>query len=417
MPSNAQLVENNLNEWFLENDRLVIPDLGELQANYVSAQLQPALNKATPPNKSIRFDESNKLDDGALAEFICKKENIQVEEAQKSIKLFVSGLKAELGSHRKKTLEGLGTFSLTPDSRVEFQASEGTNFFADSYGLPDLYNLKLASPKPNGTILKKNTKSSANTSETQTNTSHKKENKQPLPPPDNVDYSTEFIDEEGSGPSRRIFTVVTIVLVLVSTAAAYFLIVDQNPFWSSSDTNDTYAQQIDESLSRDNNAKDTENLPEDVLEETNTETDESRGEENIPVESSEPPPKPETTNPPITQPEQEDPPIVDYIVSTSYYQSFRYMPQRPSNATQILVNKPKSRYYVVLGSFDLEKNAYSFYNNLIQKGVSSAKIIVPGPGNPRYRVTYDDFASKTDAREQGKVFGKSNSLDLWVLAY
>ncbi|NJO03883.1 MAG: SPOR domain-containing protein, partial [Bacteroidia bacterium] len=94
-----------------------------------------------------------------------------------------------------------------------------------------------------------------------------------------------------------------------------------------------------------------------------------------------------------------------------------FNPNPPPNLNQVLVTDAQSRYFVVLGSFDNRDNAFSFYNNLTQRGISGARIVAPGNNNSRYRVTYNDFTSREEARTQGKIFGKRHNLDLWVLKY
>ncbi len=409
MPSEENITKKYISEWFLERDQLVIPDLGKFEASYVSAQLEPASHKALPPNQTIAFEADSYTDDQAFAEFIAQREDISLSEAQKNIKVFVTTLKAELGIQKSYRVPHLGTFLWTPSGHIAFESEEDSNHLGDSFGLPELYNVSPVNTSESNGQSHYNTQPDVQTEETTYSQDFSSDDT-------HSDFEIEH-EEVSNKPARRLFTVVTIVLVLLCVCTVYFLF---NPmqwpgysFFSSANT---------ETNTEDEEIPDVEDLGEggpveldgNGIEEIDTENPGSQNEASSnESEAREAPADP----PPGNDDPNDDPPLVDYSTNQSYISSFVYNPRPPANLNQILLSSPTSRYYVVLGSFDKQGNAYSFYNNLVNKGVNTARIIPPGGSNARYRVTYNGYTSREEARAQGRSFGSQHSLSLWVLYY
>lgn len=378
------MVEKYLYEWFLEEDHLLVPELGRFDSRYVGASLEPSVNKALPPNKQITFDASIRSDDGVFAQYIAERANVSNEEAQQAIKVFVTQVKAELGIKQHYDIPSFGHLMLSPGDQLLFEPNKEVNYLGDSFGLPDVYNLKLV-PSSNGADYE------AQAQDTEV-----------LDPPYEPKTTTEeediaFEKEVVDTSTRRLMTLVTVVLLVLVSFTAYFLITDQNPFYFASTSKPPVQEEEDTGIGEEET---------DDLEGTSSGLDDpdetSAGGDN-------------SSGPPTD--EEELPPLVDYPTNSNYINRFVYNPSPPANLSQVLIKNKSSRFYVIVGSFDEPGNAYSFYNNLINRGVGTAKIIAPNSSNSRYRVSYADYSSKMEAREQGKSFGKANSISLWVLAY
>lgn len=416
MPSDENIIKKYLYEWFLENNSLVIPELGKFETSYMGAKLQPAAHKVLPPNKTIFFDPSQKEDDQVMASFIAEQEGISLQEAQRNIKLFVTTIKAELGIQKKYKVENLGTFIWTPGDTIGFQPDEEMNYLGDSFGLPDLYNLKPGS----FTSVEGGTNHSTNAF--QANTSNTTTPNEPIILDEeeddllnstftNKDYVEEPADEYEQSSRGRLFTISTITLLLLSAATAYFLFTDQNPLslfsgkdQAAKDTkNEVPPAEDSKHLDFEGN-EDTENA---------TEEDQNRNAEENTSDTKE---EENTSKISPNDPSSEDQnSVVDYATDNSFVSSFVYNPNPPANLNSIMVKTPNSRFYVVLGSFSKAENAYSFYNNLVNRGINTAKIIEPSGDNTYYRVSCLDYATQQEAETQGKAFGKQRNL--FVLIY
>ena len=427
MPSDENITKKYLHEWFLENDNLVIPDLGRFEASYLGAKLHPAAHKALPPNKTLFFDPLQKEDDQVLANFIAEQENTSLSEAQKLVKLFVTTVKAELGIQKKYTVESLGTFIWNPGGSIGFQPDEELNYLGDSFGLPDLYNLKPGNFVAQETI-NSNYESNFNNTLTDTKTDDGNDNGEVVfeSSYDDKDYVEEPADDITTDSRSRVFRFAAIFLLLLSVATIYFLVSDQNllGFFKGSSSEEVVENNSDEEneespigetqlfefegdgiVEADENANNSDENEEEE-ETTNNEPNEEESPRNN-----------DNTTEEVDYSNYDGSKVVDYATNDNFIQSFAYNPTPPSNVNSIMVKQKSSRFYVVLGSFSKVANAYSFYNNLVNRGVSTAKIISPSGGNVYYRVSSQDYATLKEAETKGKAFGKQRNLFVLIYPY
>lgn len=387
MYSDENIIKKNLYDWFLDQDSLIIPDLGRFEAQYNGATLLPTVSKALPPNKAITFDSSVKFDDGTLANYLVEKEKISEDEAKTAVKNFTHTVKNELANYKKYEIHNFGSLVEDEEGSLRFQSNQELNYLGDSFGLPDLYNLQPATGLENG-------KSDYN------GFSDKKEKAPPKSeekvfPKDDFDIELEE-DNTTDTSSRRLLVVMGVLILTVSSAVAYFIISGNNPF---------FGEGAQSNLVENNNEVENDEAINDPNPDNEAiENQEGNEENNLPDDTS-----------PVD--DKELPPIVTYPTDNRYVSSFSYNPNPPKNLNDILVKDKTARFYIVLGSFDNPLNAYSFYNNLVNKGVANSKIVAPSGSNKRYRVTHSDYTNKEEARNQAVNFGKANALSLWILAH
>ncbi|MCU0445343.1 MAG: HU family DNA-binding protein [Microscillaceae bacterium] len=388
----ADNIKEYLYEWFLENDRLTVPGLGQFEASYVGATIQPGMHKLTPPNKIITFNPTQQADDGVLASYIAQETGISPQEAQQAIRDFVENIKANLQTSKKIKLKGFGMLVLQPDGSIGFRSEEDTNYLGDSFGL--------------GTIFTKPTsKYEAEESVVGLDNDDLDEPMGSQMGQVNIDNllakDEEILEEEEvvDNSAKRAITILLVAILAISSLFVYFLMTDTNPFelFSSVEVADkkteTQEPEIEKEEKVENNSK-----AEKPQEDTKTETQKPN---NQTIKE-----KPEIISPKINFPTDD-----------SFVKGFAYNPQAPANSGKVIVSARASRYFVVVGSFGKVDNAYSFYNNLINRGVNTAKIIPPGADNKLYRVSLGDHASEQAAMNQGNSFGTRNRLSYWIYVY
>lgn len=400
MPSEINIPQY-LYQWFQEFDELVIPNLGRFEADYQNALIQPGVNKILPPNKEIYFDASVKGNDPKFAFYIANKENISFEEAESHIHNFVQTLKAELGVRKEYQAGIFGKFIYTPQSHIDFHQNDETVYAGSSFGLPELYNLKptqsqpqsLGNTSPDYGVTDENREKEIEKQDYNYESNQKQDFEE-----DEIIVEEEFVENS----SRRWVSILVIFLLAIITGAIILIIADQNPMeWlfnkKLKETDSEIAQdnplQKEDILDADRTAGDEEVKKEDASDNTNDEDKGAVGE----IEN----------------------PAIDYPTDDSFVKSFRYNATPPSNLTSYMVNSPnaQSRYYVILGSFGNQANAYSYLNNLLAKGHSSAKIIAPDSKHSTYRTAYRDYTTRKIALEQGREFAKQNKLPYFILKY
>ncbi len=404
MPSEINIAQH-LHQWFQEYDELVIPELGRFEANYQNALIQPGVNKILPPNKEIFFDATVKSNDKKFAFYLANEENITLPEAEAQVHSFVQALKAELGMRKEYQAGIFGKFVYTPQGHIEFVQNEDTLYAGSSFGLPELYNFKPSqSDFKGGTSpdFSNQTFYDENLATQQTQNSYQNASTVATPEDDIV------IEEEVvENTSRRLFMVLTLILLAVILGAVVYIISEQNPIamlLSNKNNNNSSTEVVeDDPLER-----------EDILDGNRSALDEEEdSNDNTAITDDTPSTTDNDTGPAIENP------AIDYATDESFVNSFTTKGQTPSGINSYLIKRPdtRPRYYVILGSFSNQSNAYSYLNNLLIKGISSARIIIPNPSSNLHRIAYQDFATRQEAKEKGYAFCKENKLKFFILKY
>lgn len=370
MVSDKHIIEQYMHECLIENDNLLVPELGQFDTQYKGTFIQPGVNMFFPPNKSVVFYPSAKYDDGIFSNYVAEREGTTVEDAKERIKQYVRQVKIDVGIERKYAIDAFGNFTLNPQDVLEFHPDENANFYGDSYGLNRLLGYKPI--------------------ERESQVIEEEEEEPPIFP---IQPEEEYVEEKKSFPWRRFAAIAAGVGIIglgfyggyAAFNAGWF------DFSSTDDIADNTDLNEDENLT-DNNPPDT--IPEerdeflDSLDESIAEDDEVLAQEG---EVYEPP---NITNP-------------------NFGNNFRYNPTPPANLSQVMISKKSNRHFVIVGSFDKIENAYSYYNNMIALGIKTTKIVEPLSGESKYRVSYLDEGSKKAAKEQGRNLGIKH----WVLSY
>jgi hypothetical protein len=389
----ADSIKEYLYEWFLENDRLIVPDLGQFEASYAGATIQPGMHKLTPPNKILTFNPNHHADDGVFASFIAQESGISPQEAQQVIRDFVANIKANLQTTKKVKLKGFGILVLQPDGNIGFRADEDANYLGDSFGLGTIFT------KPTSKLETEETVVHFDKPEAQESALNSQANIESI-----LNKDDEILEEEEivDNSAKRAITILLVAILAISSLFVYFLWTDTNPFelFSSAETSENKKGNPEPSLDE-----------KEKTEEVKNETTEANN-DKITKKDTQKPSKPDVNEKPdiIT-------PKINFPTDDSFVKGFVYNAKAPNNLSAAMVGARVSRYFVVVGSFGKVENAYSFYNNLMVRGVNTAKIIPPSTDNKLYRVALGDHPSEQAAINQGNSFGTRNRLGYWIYAY
>jgi hypothetical protein len=401
----ANNLKRYLYEWFLEKDSLIVPHLGKFEANYLGATIQPGIHKFSPPNKVITFDPSVQQDDGVFASYISQNAAVSPEEAQGLIHSFVEEIQQQLDLHKKYRIESFGTLLKMPDNSLVFQTEEDLNYLGESYGLSNLY----AKPNPKFELNEQEVLHNLGNEKLTTNYNFNQEEKL-SPDLKQIEEDDEIIIEEElvDTSTRRWVMGLVVAVIVLSSVFALFLLTDTNPFALFSNNNNSV--KTEDSLTTQNQNTADESAKK-------TEENQDKGNENTDNQDKNKPEDKAKNNPKVNSEPEVIMPKINFPTDDSFIKSFAYNPAPPANLNQVVIKKRVNRYYVIVGSFDKVANAYSFHNNLIRRGVGTAKIIAPGLGNTKYRIALGDYATEQDATVQGNSFGSRNRLNYWIYAY
>lgn len=117
------------------NDCVIITGFGGFILNEKSAFYNELTKTAHPPSKVISFNQRLTQNDGLLANYIAKCENISYNEACVEILKYSRKIKLKLSRNKSISLPNIGDFYLNEFEKIEFKANNEFNFNKDSFGL------------------------------------------------------------------------------------------------------------------------------------------------------------------------------------------------------------------------------------------------------------------------------------------
>lgn len=371
MYSGKHTIEKYLYEWLLENDTLNVPNLGQFDAVYKSANLQVTINQFSPPSKNLIFNPAIKENDGSFENYLANKEQLILLDAQSKLQQYVTAVKIEVGIQRKYYIEPLGTLRLNPLGVLEFVQEENTSFLGASYGLPTLHY------KPIERI---------------TAVVEEKEE----------DLIFDLDEDDKKGNNFPILKILGYAAIAGGLSAGVW-------FFTATEEGSKLMKSIGNSLSSTSSkAQEDPNkviTKEEEKKEGEPEKNEGETNETKKIESNK---KAEEIKKIITEPRKD--PVIKKEMPKENAES--------NTSNQVKVTKALNRAYVVSGSFGTEDLANTFYKNLVSKGANQAKIIYPNAKSPNYRVSLNDFSNKKQADENiSQLKQQYNMKDLWILEY
>jgi hypothetical protein len=127
-------VETVIKKLVSDYEFVIIPGFGALLSRQIPAAYDTDSGIFAPPVKRLAFNEFLKLDDGFLANYISREENITHSEAVARIKDYTENLKMTLGSSGKTVIEGIGQFSKNIEGKLVFEPNVSNCFKDEWYG-------------------------------------------------------------------------------------------------------------------------------------------------------------------------------------------------------------------------------------------------------------------------------------------
>lgn len=141
-------IEQAITELLKRDNSVVIPFFGTLRNTPESAKVSVVTNYFAPPSSKIEFTANTTIQDNTLADYLSKKENISVEEAEQQIDDFVKNCKSEFNNYNKIHFEGLGKLARKYDGTFEFELDDNINLNDDAFGLPDFHQNPIIRTEP-----------------------------------------------------------------------------------------------------------------------------------------------------------------------------------------------------------------------------------------------------------------------------
>ncbi len=114
---------------------VTVPGLGAFLSHKVSAKLDAETQIFFPPKKRLSFNSQLKDNDGLLANYIAKAENISYEESLRRIQSYYRFIDTELSDKGNVELNKIGALSKTDSGSIIFEPNQEINYLTEAFGL------------------------------------------------------------------------------------------------------------------------------------------------------------------------------------------------------------------------------------------------------------------------------------------
>ena len=395
------MITNYLKELLNDNECVIIPEFGAFISKRHSATIDYANHRFLPPHKEIVFNDKLKNDDGILADFISKKENISKEEASNKIHEFVNQSVAILDVNSELELVDLGKF-ININGNFIFNAKDDVNILGDSFGLTE-FNYQPVFRTETYQVIKEKI------------VVEQKEK--------NTDYTlaVESVEELTSTTTRRRPSLFRTVVV---TTLAFFLVFVIN--WTTEKTDSNLASwnpflysspnEFLIGISETQSHKDAESQS---LKDTETqslgdlETQGLGDLENKSLGDLETQRLGDSENQSLGDLETQGLGALETQENNSAPQELGDLDSQTSSDSQVL-SFSDSKYYIIGGSFQAESSAEKCLESIKKQGFEKASIL--DKNDKGYiRVYYESFADKADALLRLDAIKNEYNESAWLL--
>ncbi|MEN0005780.1 MAG: hypothetical protein AAF798_16650 [Bacteroidota bacterium] len=120
-----------------DQDKVAIPGLGVLEAQYKEAGIDHIEGTLSPPSKSISFNQQQTINDGLLTKQVQQAYQVGVKDAEDAVQAFVTGVKNKLDQRDIVEIDQLGRLYVDYEGTIKLLPDK-INFNTEVYGLPTL---------------------------------------------------------------------------------------------------------------------------------------------------------------------------------------------------------------------------------------------------------------------------------------
>lgn len=123
---------------------VILPGFGAFLTQHQSAQVHETTHAFYPPKKRLSFNGQLVDNDGLLANYIAKTEQLPHEEANAQIATYVRFLFDRLHAGEHIAFKNIGQLSFNVENHLTFEPSYHLNYLTDSFGLSSFTTPRVA---------------------------------------------------------------------------------------------------------------------------------------------------------------------------------------------------------------------------------------------------------------------------------
>ncbi len=128
-----------IGELLFWHDCVIIPGLGGLVANQLSAEIEVEKGLFFPPRKEIGFNRSLSHNDGLLINYVSIREGADYQSAALLVKQYVDEVLRQVHSGFSFDIDTIGVLKSDAIGNLLFQPSNNSGFMAESFGLSSFH--------------------------------------------------------------------------------------------------------------------------------------------------------------------------------------------------------------------------------------------------------------------------------------
>ena len=355
----------------LENDCVILPEIGGFIAHYVPAQWNPKEKVFFPPTRVIGFNPLLKMNDGLLVQSYMTTYNISFASASKQVEKLIQDLVKSLHEDGQVCLPHIGELKCSIDGTYNFIAYDNKIITPDLYGL-DCFEIKELHREP-------------------------KYRKTPLLPTTTKEYR--------SFKTRRPYSYILKGIAMIVLVTSLFLF--STPIKNTEVIGIDYAQ-----LSPDMLFKQIEKqslIVNSVMVSPTT----PKNQNTVPQKSTKPiiAKEQKVASVPITPISKRKETKIEVQINSS---SKENTPKPLQEANVKIQSKTTSMvYHIIVASLGTKNEAEAMVQNLMQQGFTDAKAIL---GDGKKRVCIQSYATLTEAQTGLKEFRQNDAYQqAWIL--
>lgn len=119
-------------------DCIIVPNFGAFVCTYKKMEFNPQQGYINPARKLVSFNQNLIADDGLLADFIGREEEIDTPTTYQKITDWVAYINNRIQQGQTMNLKGIGSFCLDDEKNLVFVPETTANFLPETYGLQKL---------------------------------------------------------------------------------------------------------------------------------------------------------------------------------------------------------------------------------------------------------------------------------------
>lgn len=128
-------LDKGISQLLYDHDCVIVPDFGGFIASYKPAFVHEATHTLHPPSKQVGFNKNLVSNDGLVANYFVRHDEVDFDEAMSFIQDRVVQMKKDLEDGKRIDIREVGVLYKDDHGALQFVPDESVNYLRESFGL------------------------------------------------------------------------------------------------------------------------------------------------------------------------------------------------------------------------------------------------------------------------------------------